>query len=149
MKKLSQNKNLKIAAATSVGLFSLLSVFSATFAWFATNRQNDANGAQVSVEPTSGLFYKLSIHNAVTVSDDEYRFDVNPWGTVQIENWRTRRLITNFSSDSCFMGSYQYYHVRVGDTLVKINDNCPVNKQVFDVGDSAWLSFDKECGHLL
>ncbi len=50
---------------------------------------------------------------------------------------------------SCFMGSYQYYHVRVGDTLVKINDNCPVNKQVFDVGDSAWLSFDKECGHLL
>ena len=50
---------------------------------------------------------------------------------------------------SCFMGSYQYYHVRVGSTLVKINDNCPVNKQVFDVGDTAWLSFDKECGHLL
>ncbi|MBQ9010428.1 MAG: ABC transporter ATP-binding protein, partial [Clostridia bacterium] len=44
---------------------------------------------------------------------------------------------------SCFMGSYQYYHVRVGETLVKINDNCPVNKQVFDVGETAWLSFDK------
>ncbi|MBQ7487119.1 MAG: ABC transporter ATP-binding protein [Clostridia bacterium] len=50
---------------------------------------------------------------------------------------------------SCFMGSYQYYHVRVGDTLVKINDNCPVNKQVFAVDDQAYLSFDKECGHLL
>ncbi|MBR1709558.1 MAG: ABC transporter ATP-binding protein [Clostridia bacterium] len=50
---------------------------------------------------------------------------------------------------SCFMGSYQYYHVRVGDTLVKINDNCPVNKQVFNVGDHAYLSFEKECGHLL
>ena len=50
---------------------------------------------------------------------------------------------------SCFMGSYQNYHVRVGDTLVKITDNCPISKKVFNVGDSAWLSFDKLCAHLL
>ncbi len=50
---------------------------------------------------------------------------------------------------SCFMGSYQNYHVRVGDTLVKITDNCPISKKVFNVGDSAWLSFDKICAHLL
>ena len=50
---------------------------------------------------------------------------------------------------SCFMGSYQNYHVRVGDTLVKIADNCPVNKPVFNVGDEAWISFDKACAHLL
>ncbi len=50
---------------------------------------------------------------------------------------------------SCFMGSYQNYHVRVGDTLVKITDNCPINKKVFDVGDHACISFDKICAHLL
>jgi len=50
---------------------------------------------------------------------------------------------------SCFMGSYQNYHVRVGDTLVKITDNCPISKKVFDVGDSAYISFDKICAHLL
>lgn len=50
---------------------------------------------------------------------------------------------------SCFMGSYQNYHVRVGDTLVKISDNCPVNKKIFAVGDKAFLSFQKECAHLL
>ena len=50
---------------------------------------------------------------------------------------------------SCFMGSYQNYHVRVGDTLVKITDNCPINKKVFKVGDSAYISFDKNCAHLL
>ena len=50
---------------------------------------------------------------------------------------------------SCFMGSYQNYHVRVGDTLVKISDNCPVNKKIFSEGDSAFISFDKECAHLL
>ena len=50
---------------------------------------------------------------------------------------------------SCFMGSYQNYHVRVGDTLVKIADNCPVNKRIFKVGERAFLSFDRECAHLL
>ena len=50
---------------------------------------------------------------------------------------------------SCFMGSYQNYHVRVGDTLVKIADNCPVNKEIFREGENAWISFDKECAHLL
>ena len=50
---------------------------------------------------------------------------------------------------SCFMGSYQNYHVRVGETLVKIADNCPVNKRIFSVGEQAFLSFDKECAHLL
>ena len=50
---------------------------------------------------------------------------------------------------SCFMGSYQNYHVRVGDTLVKITDNCPVNKKIFHVGDSAFISFDPTCAHLL
>ncbi len=50
---------------------------------------------------------------------------------------------------SCFMGSYQNYHVRVGDTLVKITDNCPVNKKIFNVGDAAFISFDPSCAHLL
>ena len=50
---------------------------------------------------------------------------------------------------SCFMGSYQNYHVRVGDTLVKITDNCPVNKKIFNVGDHAYISFAPECAHLL
>jgi iron(III) transport system ATP-binding protein len=50
---------------------------------------------------------------------------------------------------SCFMGSYQNYHVRVGETLVKIADNCPVNKKIYAAGDNAYISFEKECGHLL
>lgn len=50
---------------------------------------------------------------------------------------------------SCFMGSYQNYHVRTGDTLVKIADNCPVNKKIYKVGDQAFIGFDKECAHLL
>ena len=50
---------------------------------------------------------------------------------------------------SCFMGAYQNYHVKVGDTLVKITDNCPVNKRIFNVGETAYISFDRDCAHLL
>lgn len=101
-------KTTKIVAATGVTIFSLLSVFSATIAWFSMNKNVDSSSGQITVEPASGYFYKLSIHNALLVSDSQYRFNTDPWGTIQIENWNTRRLITNFSSDSCFMGSYDY-----------------------------------------
>ncbi len=51
---------------------------------------------------------------------------------------------------SCFMGSYQNYHVRLANGgLVKITDNCPINKRVFEVGEKAAISFDKDGAHLL
>jgi iron(III) transport system ATP-binding protein len=50
---------------------------------------------------------------------------------------------------SCFMGSYQNYHVRIGDTLVKIADNCPIGRKTYQVGDEACISFRSECAHLL
>ena len=50
---------------------------------------------------------------------------------------------------SCFMGSYQNYHVMVGDTLVKITDYNPRNKKVYAVGDAAWVAFEKENVHVL
>ena len=50
---------------------------------------------------------------------------------------------------SCFMGSYQNYHVMVGDTLVKITDFNPKNKKIYKAGDTAWVDFDKENVHVL
>ncbi len=50
---------------------------------------------------------------------------------------------------SCFMGSYQNYHVRVGESLVKIADNCPIGRKTYQVGDMAAISFRSECAHLL
>ena len=50
---------------------------------------------------------------------------------------------------SCFMGSYQNYHVMVGDNLVKIADNYPVGRRVFQAGEQAWLDFGKDNVHVL
>ena len=50
---------------------------------------------------------------------------------------------------SCFMGSYQNYHVMVGSTLVKITDFNPKNKKIYQVGYTAWVAFEKENVHVL
>ena len=50
---------------------------------------------------------------------------------------------------SCFMGSYQNYHVMVGDTLVRLTDFNPKNKRIYQVGEEAYLCFDATSVHVL
>ncbi len=50
---------------------------------------------------------------------------------------------------SCFMGSYQNYHVTVGEHLVKITDFNPKSKKIYQVGDAAFVDFAPDDGHIL
>ncbi len=50
---------------------------------------------------------------------------------------------------SCFMGSYQNYHVLVGDTLVKLEEHNPKNKRIYEVGEDCCLVFDPASVHVL
>ena len=50
---------------------------------------------------------------------------------------------------SCFMGSYQNYHVKVGNTLVKLEEKNPKKKKIYNVGDKCHLVFDAESVHVL
>ena len=50
---------------------------------------------------------------------------------------------------SRFMGSYQDYHVSVGDTLVKLQVPNPKNKKIYEVGDSCHLVFDPASVHVI
>lgn len=50
---------------------------------------------------------------------------------------------------SCFMGSYQNYHVMVGDTLVKITESNPKHKKIYPVGAEVYLDFDIADTHVL
>ncbi|MCR5732262.1 MAG: ABC transporter ATP-binding protein [Sphaerochaetaceae bacterium] len=50
---------------------------------------------------------------------------------------------------SCFMGSYQNYHVMVGNTLVKLQEFNPKHKKIYEVGDKCHLVFDPESVHVL
>ena len=50
---------------------------------------------------------------------------------------------------SCFMGSYQNYHVKVGDTLVKLEEHNPKNRKIYQVGERCALVFDPRSVHVL
>lgn len=50
---------------------------------------------------------------------------------------------------SCFMGSYQNYHVKVGDVIVQITDFNPKHKRIFQVGEHAFVKFDACDSHIL
>ena len=50
---------------------------------------------------------------------------------------------------SCFMGSYQNYHVMVGNTLVKLEEHNPKTKHIYNVGDKCSLVFAPESVHVL
>ena len=50
---------------------------------------------------------------------------------------------------SCFMGSYQNYHVMVGNTLVKLAEHDPKNKRIYQVGDMCHLVFQPDGVHVL
>lgn len=50
---------------------------------------------------------------------------------------------------SCFMGAYQNYHVKVGDTIVKLADYNPNIENVYKVGDKCKLAFEPESVHVL
>ncbi|MBQ0070688.1 MAG: ABC transporter ATP-binding protein, partial [Spirochaetales bacterium] len=50
---------------------------------------------------------------------------------------------------SCFMGSYQNYHVKVGETLVKLEDHNPKNRKVYNVGETCHLVVDTDSLHVL
>ncbi len=50
---------------------------------------------------------------------------------------------------SCFMGSYQNYHVKVGDNTVIITDFNPLNKKIYEVGDEAYVAFDEKSAYIL
>ena len=50
---------------------------------------------------------------------------------------------------SCFMGSYQNYHVMLGNTLVKLEDHNPKNKRIYQAGEMCQLVFDAGSVHVL
>ena len=59
-------KSLKIIGATSVALFSLVAVFTASIAWFSSNKRSETSGMAVKVNEYTGRLNKIEIYEYVT-----------------------------------------------------------------------------------
>jgi hypothetical protein len=70
LKKLSQDKHIKIVAATSMTLFSLLTVFSACIAWFGMNKEVGASGQNIVVSRLNGKLASIDFFSFDDVITD-------------------------------------------------------------------------------
>ena len=69
MKTRKSNKSLKIFGATSVAIFSLTAVFTATIAWFALNQKVGSDGMSVKITDETGRLNKIEIYEYVETLD--------------------------------------------------------------------------------
>ena len=82
----SKKKNLKIAAATGMTIFSLVSVFVATMAWFVLRQKVGATGMLVKAEDETGRLNKIEFYEYIETIDvdtaPKFSFSNTPSATI-------------------------------------------------------------------
>lgn len=112
MKRIRNNKNLKIIASISVVLFSLVTTFSGAIAWFQAMRNSTTGAASMKVTPTNGQLKNLSIYELPQetgfVNNQEgnligYSFNTTATSSIDID-WMAGKPIYDFEAPS--LGRY-------------------------------------------
>lgn len=104
-------KTFKLIAATSVTLFSLLAVFSACLAWFSTNLETGADGANLNINAKGGRLKYVHFHSFVSnqSSNSTFSFNKTAFATYQY-NWASNSMVLQEDevTDIWNMGDYTY-----------------------------------------
>ena len=97
-KKIRKNKTLgKIIVATSIAIFSLMSAFTGTIAWFTSNREVTVSGSSFSVQTPNGISYEIyELHN-FTDKDGNYSESAEEY--VGYENPSTTAVFSKITFD--------------------------------------------------
>lgn len=84
--RILNKRSLKIVGATSIALFSLVTVFTATIAWFSLNQKVGSNGMTVRVKEETGRLNKIEIFKLDKRLDEstpvKYSFFDTPAATI-------------------------------------------------------------------
>lgn len=77
---------LKIASATSVVLFTLLTVFVGTYTWFQTVTENHHNGEDFVIDNPSATISSIAFYDLDSIDQNSYKFNSSPIATASIQN---------------------------------------------------------------
>ena len=93
MGKFKSKTTLKIVSATSVTIFSLLTVFVATWAWFAMNQNVDGSGLNVKVSRMDGRLKNVFFYsfNDPAPNDETFIFDSTPFASYHYD-WDEKEI---------------------------------------------------------
>ena len=136
---------IKIAAATSMVVFSLGAAFAGSAAWFnsVSSLAQDVN--QMAVESLDGNFSSLKIYNSIFADKNDYYFSKTASQTVEVDSWKdfTLKDYVALTMDTYspldpyqpIMMVIEYTDViQVGSSAtLKINATTPIN---YFVGDT-------------
>lgn len=112
MKTRKSNKSLKIFGATSVAIFSLTAVFTATIAWYAANKSVQSESGTITIADLSRLFGKLSFHKYLGKdSSGNLLFDQKAGGFFEISE-STHTIGYSGDPSACQMDSYSLTNPR-------------------------------------
>lgn len=121
MKNNGKNKNLiRIAAMTSMTIFSLMAVFTGSLAWFNANRVVNQNGDNMQVERIGSCLKRVSFHAQVgtksvvenEVTHSYYLFEKAEYAYITINNDNAASSLT-FNKNS---GAYKDWYAKTDKT---------------------------------
>lgn len=92
---------LKIASATSVVLFTLLTVFVGTYTWFQTVTENHNNGDDFVIDNPTATISAIEFYDLNTIDDDNYIFNDTPIASAMIQGESA-----SLPSDTIALGTY-------------------------------------------
>lgn len=125
--RLPSRINLKIISATSVVLFTLLTVFVGTYTWFQAIKNNQELNNEIKVHQF-GKFSKLSFHPllSATPANSEnptnYSFDLDETGSLSYD-WDTRE-VTPAGDTDIILNEYDPLHKHQPClAIIELNDN--------------------------
>lgn len=103
-------KNVKIITATGMGVFCLLTAFTASIAWFASNMGVQATGMNISVKAFDQRFRRMTLHKFIDVDNSgNYMFYRDAAGTFTYSYDSNSTVYTSTNPNetvSSFMGEY-------------------------------------------
>ena len=113
----------------------------------------EVNFIEGKVESLEGKTRKVRTGNHLTTTEDRYGFKpgdevkmvVRPEAVHLADNGDRKVKVVL----STFMGSYQLYHARLGNTLVKITEYNPRGQKIYQLGEEAYLSYNDSDVHML
>ena len=136
---------IKIAAATSMVVFSLGAAFAGSMAWFNSVSSLAQGVNQMAVESLDGNFSSLKIYNSIFADKDDYYFSKTASQTIEVDSWKdftlkdyvalTMNTYSPLNPYQPIMMVIDYTDViQVGSSAtLKINATTPIN---YFVGDT-------------
>ena len=113
----------------------------------------EVNFIEGKVESLDGTTRMVRSGHHLTKTEDRYGFKVGDEvkmvvrpEAVHLAETGDRKVKVILST---FMGSYQLYHARLGDSLVKITEYNPRGQKIYQVGEEAYLSYNDSDVHTL